>query len=706
MTEPVRVGLLMRTCLEVLAEADEPIPTSEALKRVEQRIDLTSYESGPVNSSGQPRWENNLRWRSGDMTTIGWMSKRDGLWTLTDAGEAALEAYDAERVLTETNRRKKEIHRQRQQATEALGGLHRLIAEIVALVEPSAWTSFDDIAEIANVEGQRVGHFLASGQTNIPMTYRVLNPDGSIPEDSFLPSRHRGMDVAKKLRTEGVEFDPSGCASQDQRLTAEDIRDRLSELDDSPRDTSSIRAWLVRPRPAGHELVDRWRSEQFVSLAGTHLGEVSPGDSRKAITEAVEQGYQHLDYAQRITLAGEYSQFLNVMKPGDQVVTVLDAEVYVGTITGEARNVGDTNARWQRDVAWQQDTIGAVSGLQAPLRAEIEQQGTVVDITGGMDVLRRFLDDTQPETGTGEEQPAPATVTPQLRHADSALSAELHLNQTWLQEVVDVLRDRRQLVFYGPPGTGKTYLARKLARHLTDPEAVELVQFHPSYAYEDFFEGYRPQVSDDGTAGFALTPGPLRRLAANARDDPARAYILIIDEINRANLAKVFGELYFLLEYRNDKIQLQYSPGQSFSLPANVFFIGTMNTADRSIALVDAAMRRRFAFVELHPDESPIRELLPNWLAASGKTDQRAELLAAINAAIGAEDRDFQIGPSYLMTPEAELEGGLNRIWQYSILPLLEEHYYGRLTRDQVHARFGLATIQRALIRGERSEDT
>ena len=167
--------------------------------------------------------------------------------------------------------------------------------------------------------------------------------------------------------------------------------------------------------------------------------------------------------------------------------------------------------------------------------------------------------------------------------------------------------------------------------------------------------------------------------------------MLIVDEINRANLAKVFGELYFLLEYRGPSIALQYSPGESFTLPPNVFFIGTMNTADRSIALVDAAIRRRFAFVELHPDDPPVREVLAKWLAASHKEgDERAGLLRALNNAIDEEDRDFKIGPSYLMRPDAETPAGLVRVWRYDLLPLLEEHYYGRLTRSQVHARFGL----------------
>ena len=194
------------------------------------------------------------------------------------------------------------------------------------------------------------------------------------------------------------------------------------------------------------------------------------------------------------------------------------------------------------------------------------------------------------------------------------------------------------------------------------------MQFHPSYAYEDFFEGFRPVSADGGSVGFTLTAGPLRKVASEARANPGEPYVLIVDEINRANLAKVFGELYFLLEYRGPSIALQYSPGEAFTLPPNVFFIGTMNTADRSIALVDAAIRRRFAFVELHPDDPPVRDVLAKWLAASHKDrDERAGLLRALNKAIDEEDRDFKIGPSYLMRPRGRE-------------PLLAWNAYGGMT--------------------------
>ena len=269
----------------------------------------------------------------------------------------------------------------------------------------------------------------------------------------------------------------------------------------------------------------------------------------------------------------------------------------------------------------------------------------------------------------------------------SVQSASRH--RGWLQRCIDLLNDRPQLIFYGPPGTGKTYIAQRLAKHVAG-DNVRLVQFHPTYSYEDFFEGFRPLES----GGFTLNPGPMRRLVEKAIANPAVPHVLIIDEINRANLAKVFGELYFLLEYRDHNVELLYSDGD-FSLPQNIFIIGTMNTADRSIALVDAAMRRRFAFVALHPSEPPTNGVLRSWLAAERLPARSAELLDQINARI--DDADFAIGPSYFMRASVHEPGGLELAWHTAILPLLEEHHYGELDRGEVVARYGLDAIARAV---------
>ena len=173
------------------------------------------------------------------------------------------------------------------------------------------------------------------------------------------------------------------------------------------------------------------------------------------------------------------------------------------------------------------------------------------------------------------------------------LAKRLYVPPDWLINIVQLLDRRRQVIFFGPPGTGKTFIARHLAQHLARAESrVKLIQFHPSYAYEDFVQGYRPS-GVGGIAGFRLVDGPMKRIADDTFADPGHTYVLVIDEINRGNLAKVFGELYFLLEYRDEGVPLLYSDNPGI-VPRNLLIIGTMNTADRAIALLDAALRRRF----------------------------------------------------------------------------------------------------------------
>ena len=219
------------------------------------------------------------------------------------------------------------------------------------------------------------------------------------------------------------------------------------------------------------------------------------------------------------------------------------------------------------------------------------------------ELLDRFAPDAA-DNGDDGRPVTPIRSRPDLQR----LAHELLIDSEYLRKIQRLLDDKRQVIFQGPPGTGKTFVARELAASLAGTaERVRLVQFHPSYAYEDFVQGLRPKLTD-GAPGFELRNGPLLTMADAAREDsdPAAKYFLIIDEINRGNLAKVFGELYFLLEYRDQPIQLQYS-SELFALPKNLYIIGTMNTADRSIALVDLALRRRFHFVEFRPDKAPIR---------------------------------------------------------------------------------------------------
>ena len=274
-----------------------------------------------------------------------------------------------------------------------------------------------------------------------------------------------------------------------------------------------------------------------------------------------------------------------------------------------------------------------------------------------------------------------------------ALAERLLVGVDFLEDIVELLKDKGQVILYGPPGTGKTYLARELAKELAPEDSRRsLVQFHPSTSYEDFFEGYRPVGEKDGDGGTAddgggiryrLTPGPLARMAERASMAPGERHVMVIDEINRGNLPRVLGELLFLLEYRDERIHPLYRPDRLFSLPPNLWFIGTMNTADRSIALVDAALRRRFHFVRFFPDSGAISGLLDQWLERKGHPAWVGRLVAGVNDELKAdlEGSHLLLGPSHFMkeygSAPDEQRDRLRRIWEYNIEPFIEDQFFG-----------------------------
>ncbi|CAG7641729.1 AAA domain-containing protein [Rhodococcus opacus] len=475
-----------------------------------------------------------------------------------------------------------------------------------------------------------------------------------------------------------------------ERWQPQSAKDTDKQTDEPGRAQDVRRAWLVRGSSVnGRDLVPTWISKGSVSLAASHLRPIDEELARDELKAIVEEDYQHASYAARQEKLDEFYAFLSRMRPGDLIATVSQGQMYLGTITGDPEYVAsaDKRSNLRRTVHWEGHDKGIdYADLPTEVSARLNAQREVLDLTQYLDKLVAL---TEEEPGVVVES---KVVLPA---ATPELAARLHVPQEWLQDCIDLLDDRPQLIFYGPPGTGKTYLARALAAHIAG-DNVKLVQFHPAYSYEDFFEGYRPDQGGNGQVGFTLKPGPLRRLVDQATENPSTAHVLIIDEINRGNLAKIFGELYFLLEYRDQSIDLLYSSSdddKGFTLPENVFIIGTMNTADRSIALVDSAMRRRFAFRPLRPTEPPTAGILRSWLQSEGRPTESAELLEELNTVIG--DVDFQIGPSYFMRPAVYQPKGLERVWDTAILPLLEEHHFGDGTN--IAARYGLETIRKRI---------
>jgi AAA domain (dynein-related subfamily) len=274
------------------------------------------------------------------------------------------------------------------------------------------------------------------------------------------------------------------------------------------------------------------------------------------------------------------------------------------------------------------------------------------------------------------------------------LADELLVDRAWIERVVWALRDKRGLVLYGPPGTGKTYIAQRIAEYFQpDPALRAVVQFHPTYGYEDFFEGYRPVPSDSGAVALDKFDGPLRllhRAAEHHRQDA----VLVIDEMNRANLPKVFGELFFALEYRRDPVRLMYDPTEPFVLGERIHLIGTMNTADRSIALLDQALRRRFYFVGLFPGDPVVDGIFDRYLARHHPSLRwLVDVVQLANDRIG--DPNVAIGPSHFMRPDLT-EEIVARVWQLAVLPTIEEHFFDDRRRAQEFQLDALRAAARA----------
>jgi len=459
------------------------------------------------------------------------------------------------------------------------------------------------------------------------------------------------------------------------------------------------RAWIVKVADDPDGTWTRWQTEGEVSLLAPEVSALSGGFTFDQVSEAMAEAHGDLDSDTRGRRAREVFAFSSRVKESDLIVTLVDGSLRFAEAVGGMAGAPDSAGELAIPVTWL-EAIWALADAAGTVQSALEVPGTVTEVTQLIAALDSMASGgVVPPTGGGRPPVGELAFTP----LTAQLETELHMPLSELERFASLLKSRKQMVFYGPPGTGKTFIARRLARALAGEDrtdAVTLVQFHPSYSYEDFFEGYRPSETSTGAATFMLTHGPLRRIASEA-SNPANShkpYFLIIDEMNRGNLAKVFGELYFLLEYRNQSVSPQYSPGTRFTLPDNLFIVGTMNTTDRSVGLVDAAIRRRFPFVELHPDTSPVEGVLGRYLASNGISTERAGLLRALNASITT--RDLRIGPSYLMRPEADTEEGLEQVWTYDILPLLQEHFYDSKSPDAIAREFSLAALRRQIAHG------
>jgi MoxR-like ATPase len=300
-----------------------------------------------------------------------------------------------------------------------------------------------------------------------------------------------------------------------------------------------------------------------------------------------------------------------------------------------------------------------------------------------------WLTDAQ-EPG-GEEEATSEPLPPSTYSVDAALEG-IFMERDEFEEILAILRSKHNAILQGPPGVGKTYIAQRLAYALIkakDIDRVQFIQFHQSYSYEDFIEGYRPT----GKGEFELTQGMFRSFCKKALEDPQNQHVLVIDEINRGNISKIFGELLLLIEH--DKrgpefaLNLAYSHDH-FYVPPNLYIIGLMNTADRSLALVDYALRRRFAFIRLSPMFGS--EKFSLWLAHRSSEELAkvvVQRLAAVNDQI---TKDASLGPGFCIGHSFFCPDGgddvldekwFDRVLRTEIEPLIREYWFDNPDRAE-----------------------
>ena len=457
------------------------------------------------------------------------------------------------------------------------------------------------------------------------------------------------------------------------------------------------RHWLIRLGDGSQW--DAWRSGGFMALGHDALGDLS-SLSRGEFNQLRDQLAAQIPGVTKRSVDALWP-FVAQVQPGDRVAAVNEmGEVLgAGTVTGFYYFVPDTEYGHCRPVEWtdlqrrQAEALPSKSRNFQAIDAE-----RFLALTNAPVLTDRRDPAIQPKVGESSRRVTPTAKEmssvegargvvretsaeyaaagsrsgPPAKRPLAEIAAESGFSEGQLSAWVDAVERKGQAIFYGPPGTGKSYVAAQLALHLAGGEDgfVERVQFHPAYAYEDFVQGIRPLADADGKLSYRLTPGLFLRFCAEAARRRGRC-VLVIDEINRADLARVFGEVMQLIEYREQPLAL--AAGGHLQIPANVRILGTMNTADRSIALVDAALRRRFAFLALYPEYDILRHFHARY-ATGFPVERLVTVLRRLNRQIG--EVDYALGITFFL--RMDLLETLPAVWQTEVEPYLEAFFFDR----------------------------
>lgn len=435
-------------------------------------------------------------------------------------------------------------------------------------------------------------------------------------------------------------------------------------------DVRTTRYWLYAPGDNAC-MWDEYSKTGVMGIGWSEIGDLTLFDSKDAMKKKMKEVYGS-EYTYRNSAHATW-QFAYEMKVGDIVFAKKGARKIIGrgVVTGEYQFCPEQeeNNRYYhvRTVKWTHKGEWEHPG-QAALK-------TLTDITPYTDYVNKLN-----ALFSAEEEDTEEVETAYPSYTEEDFLNEVYMDRADYQTLVGLLRAKKNVILQGAPGVGKTYAAKRLAYSIMgekNQERVMLVQFHQSYSYEDFIEGFRP--SKEG-GGFEIKKGVFHDFCKRAGEDLENSYFFLIDEINRGNLSKIFGELFMLIEKdkRGNSLQLLYS-GDKFNVPENVHIIGMMNTADRSLAMLDYALRRRFAFFTMNPAFHSDGFRAYRAAFSSDKLDRLIDCVENLNRAISADDslgEGFCIGHSYFCDIGEDTDSTLSDIVEYELIPLLKEYWF------------------------------